>query len=96
MTLVVARVSGHRVAVVSDTQLTEHDERLPIHKGVVKTYMLPGGICVSFSNSPELAVTDFQEFATAYPEGADFANTISFFEKASAKSGNDYLIAFAR
>lgn len=96
MTLVVARVSGRRVAVVSDTQLTEHDVRLPIHKGVVKTYMLPGGICVSFSNSPELAVTDFQKFATAYPEGANFGNTISFFEKASAKSGNDYLIAFAR
>jgi hypothetical protein len=96
MTLVVARTSGHRVAVMSDTQLTEHDVRLPIHKGVVKTYILPGGICVSFSNSPELAVTDFQKFATAYPQGADFASTSSFFEEASAKSGNDYLIAFAR
>ena len=62
MTLVVARVSGRRVAVVSDTQLTEHAVRLPIHKGVVKTYMLPGGICASFSNSPELALTDFQRF----------------------------------
>lgn len=96
MTLVVARVSGRRVAVVSDTQLTEHGIRLRIHEGIVKTYMLPGGICVSFSNSPELAVSDFQKFATAYPEGADFADTISFFEKTSAKSGNEYLIAFAR
>lgn len=31
-----------------------------------------------------------------YPDGANFANAISFFEKASATSGNDYLIAFAR
>ena len=96
MTLVVARVSGRRLAVVSDTQLTEYEVRLPIHKGVVKTYILPGGICVSYSNSPELAVADFQKFATGYPKGAAFADTISFFEKASAKSGNDYLIAFAR
>lgn len=84
------------MAVASDTQLTEHDVRLPIHKGVVKTYILPGGICVSFANSPELAVMDFQRFATAYPQGANFGNAISFFEAASAKSGNDYLIAFAR
>lgn len=75
MTLVVARVSGRRVVVASDTQLTEHDVRLPIHKGVVKTYILPGGICVSFSNSPELAIADFQTFAMAYPEGTDFINT---------------------
>lgn len=96
VTLVVARIAGDRVAVVSDTQITEHDVRLPIHKGIVKTYILPGGICVSFSNSPELAVTDFQEFVKTYPRGANFASTISFFERASANSGNDYLIAFAR
>jgi hypothetical protein len=96
MTLVVARVSGRRMAVVSDTQLTEYDVRLPTNKSILKTYILPGGICVSFSNSPELAVKDFQKFTTSYPKGAHFANTISFFEKASAKSGNDYLIAFAR
>jgi hypothetical protein len=96
MTLVVGRVSGRRVAVVSDTQVTEHDVRLPIHNGVVKTYMLPGGICASFSNSPELAVREFQRYVTEYPTGANFSNTISFFEKASSRSGNDYLIAFAR
>jgi len=39
---------------------------------------------------------DFQKFALAYPNGTNFTNTISFFEKASHKSGNDYLIAFAR
>ena len=96
MTLVVARASRRRVAVVSDTQLTKHDAREPINEGIVKTYMLPGGICVSFSNSPELAVSNFIEFASAYPTGASFANTISFFEKASATTGNEYLIAFAR
>ena len=96
MTLAVARVRGSRVSVVSDTQLTEHGVRLPRHKGIIKTYMLPGDICVSFSNSPELAEKDFQDFVTAYPRGADYASTTSFFERKSAKSGNEYLIAFAR
>lgn len=96
MTLVVGRVSGRRVAVASDTQLTEHNARLPIPQGVVKSCMLPGGICVSFSNSPELAMKDFTNFAQTFPQGTGFANVIAFFEGASAKSGNDYLIAFAQ
>jgi len=70
--------------------------RLPVQDGVAKACMLPGGICASFSNSPELAARDFREFATQFPEGAGFAPTKTFFEKASANSGNDYLIAFAR
>jgi hypothetical protein len=76
--------------------LTEHGCALPISQGVVKTYMLPGGICASFSNSPELAIRDFMAFAKKYPEGTGFSDAISFFESASSNSGNDYLVAFAR
>ncbi|MGD0192469.1 MAG: hypothetical protein ABSD74_17160 [Rhizomicrobium sp.] len=96
MTLVVGRVAGRRVAVVSDTCLTEHNMALPTTSGVVKTAMLPGGICVSFSNSPELAAADFMAFARLYPEGCGYAEAIAYFERASENSGNDYLIAFAK
>ncbi len=96
MTLVVGRVEGRRVAIVSDTQITEHDTPLPIADGVVKSYMLPGGVCVSFSNSPELAMKDFIAFIQAYPQGTGYSNVVSFFEAASMESGNDYLIAFAQ
>ncbi len=96
MTLIVGRVSGERIAVASDTQLTEHGRQLPISQGVIKSYILPGPICVSFSNSPELAVKDFVRFAESFPTGTGFANVVRFFEQASAKTGNDYLIAFAR
>jgi hypothetical protein len=96
MTLVVGRASGRRVAVVSDTQITEHNVRLPIQLGVLKTCMLPGGICVSFSNSPELAGADFTRFYLNYPNGIGFDGVVSFFEQASAQSGNEYLIAFAK
>jgi hypothetical protein len=95
MTLAVGRVSGQRVAVVSDTQITEHDMPLPTTSGVIKTMMLPG-ICVSFSNSPELAARDIAQFASVYPQGAGFADTVAYFEQASANSENEYLIAFAK
>ncbi|MDD3182752.1 MAG: hypothetical protein PHD48_08125 [Alphaproteobacteria bacterium] len=68
---------------------------LPVTSGVVKTTMLPG-ICVSFSNSPELAARDIASFADAYPQGTGFANTVAHFERASANSENEYLIAFAK
>lgn len=96
MTLVVGRVLDRRVAVVSDTQITEHNVHLPIQSGVLKSCMLPGGICVSFSNSPELAGADFNNFFVNHPSGTGFAGVVSFFEQASARSGNEYLIAFAK
>jgi hypothetical protein len=65
-------------------------------RGVVKTVMLPGSICVSFSNSPELAARHFAAFIERYPHGAGFADVIAFFEQSSARSGNEYLIAFAK
>lgn len=96
MTLVVGRIEGPRVAIVSDTLLTEHDKPLPFQDGTVKSCMLPGDICVSFANSPVTAERAFREFATAYPQGTGFANVVSFFEKSGNITGNDYLIVFSR
>lgn len=96
MTLVVGRTTEQRTAVVSDTQIVEHDMPLPPTSGAVKTWMLPGGICVSFSNSPELAARDFADFARLYPQGTSFAEVVAFFERSSVQSDNEYLIAFAK
>src|SRR5690242_4876784 len=94
MTLVVGRIVGERVAVASDTMLTEHDQPLPFQSGVIKSCMLPGDICVSFSNSPATAKRAFSEFASAFPIGARFGDAVCFFERSSETTGNDYLIAF--
>ena len=94
MTLVVARIHQERIAIVSDTLVTEHDVRLPYQSGVIKTCMLPGDVCVSFSNSPELAATAFRAFAARYPKGANYAEVVAFFEESSAATGNDYIVAF--
>ncbi len=96
MTLVVARNSHGRIAIVSDTMLTEHDRALPHQQGVIKSCMLPGGLCVSFANSPELAARDFRKFVAMYPQGARFTDSIAFFERSSAKTENDYILAFSR
>jgi hypothetical protein len=60
MTLVVGRIVGPRVAIVADTMLTEHDKPLPFQSGVVKSCVLPGDLCVSFSNSPCTAERAFK------------------------------------
>lgn len=96
MTLVVGRIEGRRIAVVSDTQISKLGMRLPVQEGVVKTYMLSGGICVSFSNSPELAIRAFESFVKENPQGAGFQKTIAFFEKSSFETENEYLIAFSQ
>lgn len=57
--------------------------------------MLPGDICVSFSNSPVTAERAFDDFATQYPNGTGFGKVIAFFERSSKETGNDYLVAFA-
>jgi hypothetical protein len=95
MTLVVGRIVGLRIAVASDTMLTEHGKPLPFQNGVIKSCMLPGDLCVSFSNSPETAERAFREFATTNPNGTGFADVVSFFERSSKDTGNDYLLAFA-
>jgi hypothetical protein len=95
LTLVVGRVEKGRVAVAADTLVTQNDAPLPVRKWTIKSCVLPGNICVSFSNSPEHAETDFATFAGNYPAGCNFSGVISFFEASSARTGNDYLIAFA-
>lgn len=95
MTLVVGRTIGTRVAIAADTMLTEHDRPLAFQSGVVKSCMLPGDLCVSFSNSPDTAGRAFAEFAAEYPDGTSYAEVIGFFEQSGRATGNDYLVAFA-
>ena len=95
MTLVVARISGSRIAIASDTLLTENGAPLPISKGVIKSCCLGGGLVVSFANSPELAWRDCWKFYQTFPTGADFAVVTSYFELSSKQTGNDYIICFA-
>jgi hypothetical protein len=93
MTLVVGRLVGSRVAIVSDTMLIEHDKPLPFQNGVIKSCMLPGDLCVSFSNSPVTAARAFSEFVAKYPAGTALDDVVLFFERSSETTGNDYLIA---
>jgi hypothetical protein len=96
MTLAVARIAGNRISVTADTLVMEHGKPLPHSSGVIKSCLLPGDICVTFSNSPELAARDFERFSQLHPNGIGFSETLSFFEKSSAETGNDYLLAFSR
>jgi hypothetical protein len=96
MTLAVARIVGNRIAVVADTLITKHDKPLPHDRGIIKSCMLPGDICVTFSNSPELAARDFARFAQSHPQGTGFSEAISSFERSSSDTGNDYLLTFSR
>lgn len=96
MTLVVARVFGERIAIVSDTLLSQNGLPIRNNWGVIKSCMLPGNICVSFANSPELAARDFKEFSKKFPSGIGFSQTVSFFENSSIKTGNEYLLAFSQ
>ncbi len=96
MTLVVARIVGDRIAIASDTRLSQNDQPLSLQNGTIKSCMLPGEICVSFANSPHLAERAFNEFATQHPNGTGFTETVSYFEKSSADTGNDYIVAFNR
>ena len=95
MTLVVARVNKGRVAIAADTMVTAHGVSLPMRAWVLKSICLPGGICVSYSGSPELAAKAFNQFCNAYPDGANYSLTVSFFETSSHDTNNDYIVAFA-
>ena len=61
MTLVVARVEKGRLAIAADTMVSAHDASLPMQEWALKSICLPGGICVSYSGSPELAAKAFQK-----------------------------------
>jgi hypothetical protein len=95
MTLVVARLENDRLAVVADTMITAQGRSLPMAKWALKSICLPRGICVSYSGSPELAGKAFQRFRERYPQGANYAATVGFFERSSVETNNDYIIAFA-
>jgi hypothetical protein len=95
MTLVVARVDNGRLAIAADTMVYAHGVPLPMQAGRLKSICLPGGICVSYSGSPELAAKAFQNFRKQHPHGADYATTIAFFEVSSSVTNNDYIVAFA-
>jgi hypothetical protein len=94
MTLVVARNEKGRIAIAADTLITEHGSPLPFQNGTIKSCMLPGDICVSFCNSPVTAEVEFRTFCEKYPDGTRFSDVLSFFEGSSARTGNDYIIAF--
>jgi hypothetical protein len=94
MTLVVGRVDGPRVAIASDSLLTQNEWPFPFQEGVVKSCMLPGNICVSFANSEVTAERAFASFWKHYPNGTGFGEAIGFFEESSRETGNDYLVAF--
>lgn len=94
MTLVVARLHNGKIAVVADTQLIQHDMTLPPDRGAIKTCFLPGDLCVSFSNSPELAAEAFKQFCIQYPNGATFVDAVEFFETSSADTENEYILSF--
>jgi hypothetical protein len=95
VTLVVARVEKGRLAIAADTLVSAQGTPLPIQKWALKSICLPGNVCVSYSGSPELAAKSFVEFRKRYPQGADFAVTVAFFEMSSAATNNDYIVAFA-
>lgn len=96
MTLIVARLSHGEISIASDTMLTEHERPLPRSRDVIKTRMLPGGICVSYSGSPELADLCFLDYAKEHGPDYGYDETIKFFELNSAKTNNDYIVCFSR
>jgi hypothetical protein len=96
MTLVVGRITKGSIAIVADTQITAPgDKPLPMHQGVVKSVLVPGGLCVSFAGSPELAGRDIWDFTKRYQGRWDFGDAVTHFEDRSGRSGVDYLLAFA-
>jgi hypothetical protein len=96
MTLVVGRICGPNVAIAGDTLITEHNAGLPAQAGSIKSCMLPGGLCVSFANSPETATRDIAGFREKFPRGGTFSDAVEFFERSSELTANDYLLAFAK
>ena len=96
MTLVVARIVDQQISIVADTLITNLERPLPLAQGMVKSCMLPSGICVSYAGSPDLASKDIWRFSKLFPQNADFLETIKFFEQSSRVTGNEYIVAFAK
>src|SRR4051812_31344976 len=96
MTLVVARTIGGKIGIISDTQLFQNDTTSSFQEGVIKSCILPGGMCVSFANSPELAARSINQFVNTFPDGANFSNSVNFLCQSSFDTGNEYILSFAK
>ncbi len=92
MTLVVARAVQGRLAIAADTMISAQDSPLRMQ---LKSACLPGGICVSYSGSPELAWKAFRVFRERYPQGANYGLAVNYFERSSEGTNNDYIVAFS-
>jgi hypothetical protein len=96
MTLAVARIAGERIAIVSDTLISQPGGLMPVDQGMIKTCIVNCSICVAFSNSPELAARDILAFASQVNALSSFSKTVEYFEHSSRSTGNDYIIGFNR
>jgi hypothetical protein len=96
MTLVVARIAGSRISIAADTMISENNGATPLHKGTIKSCVIPGGTCVAFAGSPELAAKDIWKFTKLYPNGAGYSDAVSYFEQSSKSTNNEYIVAFAK
>ncbi|MBI4923475.1 MAG: hypothetical protein HY834_17185 [Devosia nanyangense] len=94
MTLVVAQTDGVRIGIVADTRVSQNDTAFPLGEGVVKTCLLPQGVSLSFCNSFEAASQAVAEFVRK--RGAGYSETVAHFRESSRRTGNDYIIGFAR
>jgi hypothetical protein len=84
---IVARIDGPRIAIASDTLLTEHGKGLPSQSRTIKSCL--GNICVSFSNSSDLAEAAFKRFVAQHRNGTGLFDTIAYFEQPSTASADD-------
>lgn len=94
MTLVVVKKSGSKVFIFADTRLSEHGKALPPDQGIIKTAFIAPHIAVAYSNSPDLAARDINEFSSN-GINPNYLNVTQYFKESSLKTNNEYLIAFA-
>ena len=95
MTLVVARIHGDRISIAADTLISEHEKALPYRYMSLKSICLPGGICVSYCGSPQLAAKSFQNYHSSIESISSFHDIVCFFTEQSRLHNNDYIIAFS-
>ena len=96
MTLVVARAANGIIAIAADTLISMHGSALPMQDWMLKSICIPGGVCISFSGSPELATRDIHAFAVSHRDGPTYSEAVAHFERSSSATNNDYILAFAR
>src|SRR5260221_4287313 len=95
MTLVVARVFGSEIRIVSDTLLTPLPLHADIFYGALKCIAISLTCCVSYSGSPEIAEAAFGPIIAA-PNGSrrDLVNHLLEQHRRSDTAA-DFLLAFA-